>query len=49
LIVTLRSADGTAVVERMWVHITGYTDDGYEGVLTTSHARRASHSASAAA
>jgi hypothetical protein len=33
LIFTLRAADGTVVVERMWVHITGYTDHGYEGVL----------------
>ena len=33
LIFTLRSTDGNVVVERMWVRITGYTDDGYEGVL----------------
>jgi uncharacterized protein YegJ (DUF2314 family) len=33
LIFTLRTSHGDAVVERMWVQVTGYTDDGYEGVL----------------
>lgn len=33
LIFTLEKPDGTCVVERMWVRITGYTEDAYEGVL----------------
>ena len=32
LIFTLRSPEGLQV-ERMWVHITGYTETGYVGVL----------------
>jgi hypothetical protein len=33
LVFRMKTDDGRVVVERMWVHITGYTDDGYEGVL----------------
>jgi len=33
LIFLLRAADGSVAVERMWVRITGYTDDGYVDVL----------------
>lgn len=33
LIFTLRTPDGSHTVERMWVRITGYTEDAYEGEL----------------
>jgi hypothetical protein len=35
LIFTLRTEDGRIAVERMWVRVTGYTDDAYEGVLNS--------------
>lgn len=40
LIFTLRGAEGPQV-ERMWVQITGYTESGYLGVLTTTRAQPA--------
>jgi uncharacterized protein YegJ (DUF2314 family) len=33
LIFSMRDGEGSVVVERMWVQITGYSDDGYVGVL----------------
>jgi hypothetical protein len=35
LIFRMRTSGGEVVVERMWVHVTGYTEDGYAGVLNT--------------
>jgi uncharacterized protein YegJ (DUF2314 family) len=35
LIFRMKTLGGEVVVERMWVHITGYTDTGYAGVLNT--------------
>ena len=33
LVFRMRAADDRVVVERMWVRVTGYTEDAYEGVL----------------